>query len=144
MIVSPSGLAARYKQQGKGPHWTRRRVVAFDDDWQALVISDDHRLEYASRYGNLDGYRPRQPRCSRLHRDYARWRLAHRVHQQRRVEFDEPLVGWAPRNGSVTPLTVDADGLVDDMDSYSGEYRIYHPEQREIPAAAETGPESPQ
>ena len=58
-------------------------------------------------------------------------------------KFDEPLVGWALRNGSVIPLTVDADSLVDDMDSYSGEYRIYHPEQREIPAAAETGPESP-
>ena len=42
MIIAPAGLAARYKQQGKEPHWTRQRVVAFDDDWQPLVISDDH------------------------------------------------------------------------------------------------------
>lgn len=138
MIAAPPGLAARYKQQGKEPYWTRRRVVAFDDDWQPLVISDDHRLEYASRYGNFDGITNHvDPECS----DYTAimpaggWRIE--FTNSDGSKFDEPLAGWALKNRSVTPLTVDADGLVDDMDSYRGDYRICHPDQRIIPAPAD-------
>ncbi len=145
MIAAPPGLAARYKQQGKEAYWTRRRVVAFDDDWKPLVISDDHRLEYASRYANFDGITDHvEPDCS----DYSAimraggWRIEFTSSDG--SKFDEPLVGWALKSGIVTPLTVDADGVVDDMDSYHGDYRIYHPEQRETPAAGDTGPESPQ
>jgi hypothetical protein len=145
MIAAPPGLSARYKHQGKEAYWTRRRVVAFDDDWQPLVISDDRRLECASQYANFDGVTDHaDPDCSNYSAimPAGGWRIE--FINSDGSKFDEPLVGWALRNGSVVPLTVDADGLVDDMDSYSGAYRIYHPDQREIPADEGTGPESPQ
>jgi hypothetical protein len=55
MIAAPPGLVARYKYTAPKPHWTHRRVVAFDDNGQPLIVSDDHRIEPASRYGNYDG-----------------------------------------------------------------------------------------
>jgi hypothetical protein len=142
MIVAPPGLAARYKHEGSKTYWTRRHVVAFDDDWQPLAISDDHRLEYASRYANFDGITDHvDPDCS----DYTTimpaggWRIE--FTNSDGSKFDEPLAGWALKNGSVTRLTVDADGLVDDLDSYHGDYRIYHPEQRAIPATGGADPD---
>ncbi len=49
--------------------------------------------------------------------------------------FDEPLVGWALKNGLVVPLVTDCDGLVEDGDAWSGGHRVYHPGQRETPPA---------
>lgn len=144
MITAPAGLVARYKHQGKEQRWSCRRVVAFDDDLQPLVISDDHRLEHASRYSNFDGiedkagpedvgYSAIMPaggwRGEFTGRDGSKW--------------DQPLVGWALKNGMVVPLAADCTGLVDDLDSYSGDYRIYHPDEREIPASGGTAGNDP-
>jgi len=127
MIPAPPGLTARYKHDNP-KHWTRRRVIAFDDDWQPLVISGDRRLEYASRYGNYDGITD--------HLDDAGSYTAIMPAGGWRVEYtdpdgskwSEPLVGWALKDGSVVPLTTDSTGLIDDLDHGSGEYRIYHPD----------------
>jgi hypothetical protein len=141
MIAAPPGLGARYKQQGKQPYWTHRRVVAFDDDLQALVISDDHRLEYASRYSNFDGITDMvDPDIGRLAAimPAGGWRIEYT--DPGGSKWSEPLVGWALKDGMVTPLITDSEGTVDDMGHFSGEYRIYHPDQNPVPPE-DPGPE---
>jgi hypothetical protein len=148
MISAPPGLAARYKHTEPKQHWTYRRVIAFDDDWQPLVITDDHRLEYASRYSNYDGIDDVAPD----HHDYTAivaaggWRVEYTGSDG---TWSEPLVGWALKGGMVVPLSADCAGLVDDFDLFGGEYRIYHPDATEPgdikttvgspPAAAQEG-----
>ncbi len=127
MIPAPPGLAARYKHAQPKTHWTHRRVVAFDDDWKPLVITDDHRLEYASRYSNFDGITD----CHDDDGPYTAimpaggWRIEYTGSDG---TWSEPLVGWALKDGGVVPLSADCTGIVDDLDHFGGDYRIYHPD----------------
>jgi hypothetical protein len=142
LIPAPPGLVARYKHQGVKTTWTHRRVIAFDEDWQPLVISDDHRLEYAGRYGNYDGIEDlADPDVGDLAAimPAGGWRIEYA--NEDGSKWAEPLVGWALRNGTVIPLVVDGDGLVDDLDMYSGEYRIYHPDQVSTAGSPEEAPD---
>jgi hypothetical protein len=131
MFIAPDGLAARFKYEEEGTSsWTLRRVVAFDDDWQPLVISDDRRLELAGRGAGFDGIidvaSPNREMFTAI-MPAGGWR----------VEFADPdgskwlgpLVGWGIRDGVVVPLIADRDGEVDDLKFVDVAYRIYHPDQ---------------
>ena len=126
MIPAPPGLSARYKHDNP-KHWTHRRVVAFDDDLKPLV-SDDHRLEYADRYSNYDGitdhHDPGDGAYTAL-MPAAGWRIEYTDPDG--SKWSEPLVGWAIKDGGVVALAADSTGLVDDLDHYSGEFRVRIP-----------------
>ena len=143
MIPAPPGLSARYKHEGPRPYWTRRRVVAFDDDWQPLVITDDHRLELASRYSNFDGITD--------HADPDRhdvtaimpaggWRIEYTNADG--SKWSEPLAAWGLMGGEVVPLTTDCDGVVMSLDGFTGKYRVYHPDATEEPPVTAAQPGS--
>jgi hypothetical protein len=117
------------------------RVVAFDDDDQPLVVDDEtHRLERAGRFSNYEGisdtigaappYTAVMPGGG--------WRVEF-TNKDGSV-YDVPLVGWATKGRCHRSLTVDSEGIVDDLDHYGadpylGDFRIYHPDARETRAA---------
>ncbi len=141
MIPAPPGLTARYKHDEPKKHWTHRRVVAFEDDWRPLVVSDDHRLEPADRYGNYDGITDHHEENGSYTAimPAAGWRIEYTGSDG---TWSEPLAGWAIKDGSVVPLVTDCTGLVDDLDMPSdGEYRIYHPDATS-PVPADHGEDS--
>ena len=129
MIPAPPGLVALYKH-GKPAHHTEKAIIAFDDDGHPLVIDDDGkrdktRLIRAGAYANYDGMTedPHPPLAALL--PAGGWRVEFTLDDG--TKWSEPLVGWALKGGGVVPLTTDCDGVVDDFDLYSGNYRILSP-----------------
>jgi hypothetical protein len=129
MHMAPPGIIARYKHDTR-PRWTHRRVVAFDDDWQPLIISDDHLLEPASRYGNYDGITDQHdpdgdPLTALL--PAGGWRLEYTDDDG--TKWSEPLVGWGlKQTGEVVALVTDDEGQVDHLDYLGGKRRVIHPD----------------
>lgn len=137
MIIAPPGLKARFKYTNPD-HLTYRRVVAFDDDSQPLIISDNYRLAVASEFGNYAGIDSPDGDPSE---DYTAimpaggWRVE--ITTRDGSKWSEPLVGWAIKDGEVVPLATDSTGSVMDFDLSGDKYRIYHPDATDLEPAAE-------
>ena len=138
MIPAPPGLVALYKHD-KPSHSTDLPIVAFDDDGHPLVIDQDGkrdktRLIRADAYVNYDGMAEDPYPSVTVLLPAGGWRAE--FTDPDGTKWSEPLVGWGLKGGTTIPLTTASDGMVDDFDHYSGEYRIYHPD-----ATGPTGPE---
>ena len=146
MIPAPPGLSARYKHEGKRLSWSHRRIVAFDDDSQPLVVDDHGFILPANTYAHFDGIVDHVDADScgfSAIMPAGGWRYELTAPDGSR--WDSPLAGWALKDdGSVVPLAVDGDGLVDELDADlprplgRGSYRVYHPDV--ITTEALTGP----
>lgn len=134
LIPAPSGTTARFKHEHDGnTHFSERPVIAFDDDGNAL-IHDGRRsrdLIPARCLGNYAGLSAEPSGvCYTGLIPAGSWRIEFTGGDG--SKWSEPLVGWALQSdGSIVPLCAYADGLVDSLDHYEGEYRVYHPDSEE-------------
>ena len=128
MIPAPPNLYARYKHTG-GPRtfWTYRRVIAFDDYGNALVVGQDHQIAGAASARNYDGVTDTAPapHAYTAIMPAAGWRVEWT--EPDGTVWTEPLAGWALKDGDVVPLYADPSGATGEVgDTTGGKHKIYH------------------
>jgi hypothetical protein len=136
---APSWLYASYKDDSDGStRHHRQRVIGFDEDGTALVITgNERRLVPADSYDNFAGIEDFGPHYNDLTTIIppGGWRVEF-THEDGGTE-DMPLAEWGVTGtGTVVPLAA-ADGEVNNLTTVAGKWRVYHPDTKATPAPHE-------
>src|SRR5690349_3813802 len=111
-------------------YWDYKRVLMWDDDCNPYVFDNGERqLVLAGSFRNFDGLSETGSNEFVSLTPSGGWCI--RYTSDKEGVWTEPIVGWGlQENGNVTALITDGDGTVSSVDSFAGEWTIYHPDSK--------------